>query len=125
MPRLLLDEHLPRAVATQVRVHRPGVEIAIIADWQDGAFRKASDAAILAAARETGWVLVTSDLKTIMPLVREWSARGIPHGGVVFVNRSTFPAHDLGRLIQALTDWLEMIGDTEVSNLSWFLQPIR
>ena len=46
--------------------------------------------------------MVTYDLKTIPPLLAEWSSRGRSHAGAVFVDERTIAPADFGGLIRAL-----------------------
>lgn len=98
--KLLLDEHISPAVA---RGLSGGVEVAALRDWQAGAYLEAPDSVIPQAAEAGGWTLVTYDLRTIPPLLKEWGEQGIAHGGVILVDGHTIAQNDVGGLVRALT----------------------
>jgi len=100
--RLLLDEHLPRALAEQLRSQRPGLEAFLLADWESGTLLGASDFDLLAEALNQELTLVTYDQRTIAPLLKEWGETGTSHGGVIFVNHRTLVPTDIGGLLRAL-----------------------
>ena len=102
MLALLLDEQISPAGAEQIGVHHPRVPVESIYRWRAGTLAGASDALVLRAAAEVRLTLVTYDLKTIPPLLAEWSAAGVAHGGVVFVDQRTIRPADFGRLIRGL-----------------------
>ena len=119
MLSLLLDQHLSREIAEQVRLKRPELPILSLYEWRQGSFVGAADPTILRAAAEDGLTLVTYDRKTIPSILVEWGASGISHGGVVFVDNLTIAPNDFGRLIRALiyywdrehtSDWTDRIG---------------
>jgi uncharacterized protein DUF5615 len=98
--KLLLDEHISPAVA---RGLSGVVEVAALRDWQAGAYLEAPDTLILQAAAVDGWTLVTYDLRTIPPLLKDWGEQGITHGGVILVDERTIAQNDIGGLVHALT----------------------
>ena len=98
--KLLLDEHISPAVA---RGLSGVVDVAALRDWQAGAYLEAPDSVILQAAAVGGWTLVTYDLRTIPPLLKEWGEQGIAHGGVILVDGRTITQNDVGGLVRALT----------------------
>jgi uncharacterized protein DUF5615 len=110
----LLDEHISPAVARQITMRRPDIQIQSVFDWRGVAFLSEPDRLILQAAAEDGLTLVTYDLKTIRPLVAEWAASGIAHAGVIFVDERTIPSDNFGLLIRAI----ERLWDRE-HHLTW------
>lgn len=119
MLSLLLDQHLSAEVAVQVRAKRPEIPILSLYEWRHGSFIGVADPLILRAAAEEGLTLVTYDRKTIPPVLVEWGASGISHGGVLFVDNLTIPSNDYGRLVRGLiyywdqeheSDWTDRIG---------------
>ena len=98
--RLLLDAHVPKAVGDGPRLR--GVEAVPVSDWRGGEMRTADDAALLRAAREDRLVLVTFDLRTIPPLLREWAESGQHHAVVVLVDDRTLRPAGVGPLVRAL-----------------------
>jgi len=49
-----------------------------------------------------GFVLVTYDLRTIVPLLKAWGEQGVDHGGVILVDGRTLAPNDFGGLTRAL-----------------------
>lgn len=78
------------------------MEVVVLADWQNGMFLGADDQALLLAGRESGWVLVTYDQRTILPLLKVWGESAVRHGGLVFVDEKTLRPDDIGGLLHAL-----------------------
>ena len=102
MLSLLLDQHLSREIAEQVRAKRPEIPILSLYEWREGSFVGIADLLILHAAADDGLTLVTYDRKTIPPVLVDWGTSGISHGGVVFVDNLTIASNDFGRLVRAL-----------------------
>lgn len=98
--RLLLDAHLSPAVAEALR--RGGFDAVAIRDWLDGNYRSAADDQLLEMALSDERVLVTYDLQTIPPLLKEWAETGQRHGGVVLIDERTVRPNDFGGLVRAL-----------------------
>jgi predicted nuclease of predicted toxin-antitoxin system len=103
--RILLDSHLPSALARQLQPH--GVDVVALADWMAGSYRDAPDDQILEAACSDRRVLVTYDLRTVSTLLVEWAETGQHHGGVILVDDRTFPPNDVGRLLAALLQLIQ------------------
>lgn len=102
MLRLLLDEHLPRALAEQLRFQRPEIELFFLPDWEGGALLGASDSELLRCAFARNLTLLTYDRRTIAPLLKQWSESGSSHGGVIFISSRTLAPNDIGGLLQSL-----------------------
>ena len=100
--KLLLDEHISPAVAHGLRAAQDELVVAALREWQGGAWLEASDALLLQAAVADGWTLVTYDLRTIPPLLKDWGEQGIAHGGVFLVDERSIAPSDFGGLIRAL-----------------------
>lgn len=124
MLSLLLDEQISPAVAAQLRGKQADVPVQSLYEWRAGAFVGASDDLVLRAAAQESLTLVTYDLKTIPPLLAEWGATGISHGGVIFVDNRTIPSHDFGGLLRSLLacwnlrqsfDWSDRVTYLEAS----------
>lgn len=62
------------------------------------------------------------DLRTIPLLLKEWSERGIAHGGVILVDEHTAAPHDVGGLVRALRHIMQMLGDVSWADRVVFLQ---
>jgi hypothetical protein len=101
--KLLLDEHISPAVTRALHAAAGALaEVAALREWQDGAWLEAPDALLLQAAAADGWTLVTYDLRTIPPLLKDWGEQGIAHGGVILVDERSIAPSDFGGLIRAL-----------------------
>ena len=107
--RLLLDIHIPGAVALQLR--RSGFEALILADLVGTKAEGMPDEVLLAIARSHGRVLVTYDCQTIPPVTRAWAAEGESHTGVVLVDDRTIRSDDVGGLVRALRRLIREQGD--------------
>ena len=98
--RLLLDEHLPAIVASELR--RRGHDVVAVVERRD--LRRSPDAALWAAARAEGRAIVSSDVRDYMRLVAEDDAISRAHPGVVLIHHRLFSrgGRDVGRLVAAL-----------------------
>lgn len=110
----LLDEHISPVIARQINARRPEIRIQSIFEWRGGTLLTKPDLLVLQTATEDGLTLVTYDVHTIRPLVREWAATGRAHAGVIFVGRRTIPSDNFGLLIRAI----EGLWDRE-QHLTW------
>jgi hypothetical protein len=119
--RLLLETHLPAALAVQLR--RRGFDAVTLQEWRGGLFRKALDPALLAAAHEDRRILVTFDTATIPPLLKVWGETGQRHAGVVLVSSRSFAPNDVGRLLHALVILRDQLGEAEWEDHVVFLVP--
>jgi hypothetical protein len=109
--QFLLDEHIAPSVAAQLRRRHRGLVVFSLADWGGGALLGAGDDQILAAAARAGLTLVTYDVHTVPPVLKEWAETGQVHAGVVFVDSRAIPQRDLGTLTRALGQpWEERQG---------------
>jgi predicted nuclease of predicted toxin-antitoxin system len=107
--RILLDSHLPSALARQLQRHE--IDAVPLAGWMEGIYRNAADEQILEAAYSDRRVLVTYDVRTVPPLLVEWAETGQHHGGVVLVDDRTLPPNDVGGLLRALLLLIHSGGD--------------
>lgn len=119
--RLLLDAHLPTALAVQLR--QRGHDAAIVAEWQDGRWRTAPDQALLAAAHADRRLLVTFDAATIPPLLKLWAETSQHHAGVILVSSRSFAPNDIGGLLRAILRVTEQMGDLDWEDRVIFLVP--
>jgi len=119
MLSLLLDQHISREIAEQLRAKRPDIPVKSLYEWRNGAFIGAEDPGILREAAVENLTLVTYDRQTIPPVLVEWGISGISHGGVLFVDNRTIATNNFGRLVRALiylfdqeqtSDWTNRIG---------------
>lgn len=117
--KLLLDEHLSRAVAAALT--RRELDAVALHSWPGGCLLEASDEAIRAeAARETR-VLVADDKRTILPLLKLWLEAGRTYSGVVFVDDRTIVPDDVGSLVNALLKLDRQGGNWDWTNRTVFL----
>lgn len=100
--KLLLDEQITPKVAYQIQAKQADIPIISLHNWQEGSFLGVSDTLILEAAQKEGWTLVTYDQKTIPPVLIDWANTGKVHSGVVFVDYSSIPSNNIGRLVRSL-----------------------
>jgi hypothetical protein len=105
MLKLLLDEHISPNVGRGLRRRSRSLVVRWMAEWEDGGFLGADDAACLVEASHQGLTLVTYDRRTIPPLLKIWAEGGRRHSGVIFVDEKTISPANIGGLIRALT-WL-------------------
>lgn len=118
----LLDENISRVIARQINSRRPVIGIQTIFEWRGGTLLNQPDRLILQAAAEDSLTLVTYDVHTIRPLVDELAASGIPHAGVIFVNRRTIPSNNFGLLIRAIENLWDLEQHLTWTNRTRFLE---
>ena len=100
--KLLLDSHIPPAVARELGRQCRGLEAVHLRDWHQGRFRNSPDPDLIDAASGEGLTLATYDLRTIPRLLRRLAAEGKHHAGVVLIDDATVPSSDVGGLVAAL-----------------------
>ncbi len=103
MLSLLLDEHIAVRVATGLRRRHPSLVVQPLAHWVGGSFLGQTDAACLLEAAAQSLTLVTYDLRSIPPLLKNWAEQSRHHGGVIFVDQKTISPSDVGGLVRALS----------------------
>ncbi len=96
--RLLLDEHMPRVLAEQLRAHSYDV----IAVTEDAALRGLSDPDLFERAQADGRAVVTCNVDDFLDLDRQFQAAERAHAGIVLVNTRRFPRRSVGPLARAL-----------------------
>lgn len=106
--KLLLDGHLPSALARQLQSRQ--VDAVTLAAWFDGDYRRSPDSLILARALVEQRVLITYDLHTIPALLMDLAESNAHHAGVILVHHSTFRSDDVGGLLRAI---LELVQEQE------------
>lgn len=121
MLKLLTDEHLSPAIAPAVRKRSPEATILCLRDWRGGHFLGASDALVLGEAATEGLTLVTFDVRTIPPLLKNWAEQGSDHAGVIFVDRRSYAQNDVGGIARALALLWASHGRLEWRNRYFFL----
>jgi hypothetical protein len=120
--KLLLDEHVPRAVAVGLRRRSRRLVVHAMNEWEGGNFLGQEDAACLREAAAQGLTLVTYDRRTIPPLLKIWAEEGRSHGGIIFVDEKTISQADIGGLILSLSRLAKEAGDWDWANRIVFLR---
>ena len=116
---LLLDEHISPRVASGLRER--GLDALAFVEWHGGTFLKQPDDELLLAAHREGRTLVTYDVNTIPALLRQFTAAGIDHSGVIFVSSRTIRHDDIGGLVRALEKLLTQAAPGDLRNQQLFL----
>jgi hypothetical protein len=119
--RLLLDEHVSPAVASQLSAHRPDLIVTTLQSWERGTYLGAPDDVLLKAAYAADLTLVTYDLRTIPILLKQWSEEDTPHAGVIFVDTRTIAPSNLGGLVRALLQLCDAHGAARWRNRVLYL----
>lgn len=114
--RLLLDEHISRRVAEQLRARGEDV----LAVTEQAELRGLDDEALLAWCTAKDRVIVTYD-RDFADLLQQRLATETPTAGVVIVPSQRFPGGDRhpGRLLRALSALLEQPEDAVRGRLTW------
>jgi hypothetical protein len=81
-----------------------------------------NDEQLLHEAAAQGLTLVTSDRKTMPPLLKTWAESGRDHGGIIFVDQKTIPSSNFGGLIRALHQLWEETAHWDWTNRSLLLR---
>jgi hypothetical protein len=122
MLKLLLDEHISPGIAASLRRRDRKIVVFSMAEWEDGNFLGQEDAACLRQAAVQKLTLVTYDLRTIPPLLKDWAEAGRQHAGVIFVDEKTVSQTDIGGLVQSLGVPLKEARDWDWTDRVCFLQ---
>ena len=100
--KLLLDEHLPKAVAATLRRLLPVTDVHHIADWANGQWLGEEDAVLLEGLWQDRRILVSYDRATLPGHLAERIAEGKDHAGMIFVDPERFPVTRIGGMARAL-----------------------
>jgi hypothetical protein len=103
-PRFLLDEHIPVAVATGLRLLGIGADHVV-----EAGLAGEPDAVVLERAIKQGQIVVTRDYGDFLALVGYHLTEGNTIPGVLLVP-SSIPDRDPGALVHALESWVGEIG---------------
>ena len=122
MLRLLLDEHIPRAVAQQLRARSPDFPIEELHEWERGMYLHAQDDVLLQAAYRQRLTLLTYDQHTIAPLVKSWAEQDVSHAGVILVSGRTIALNDIGGLVRTLVKLWDEQGHLDWANRVIYLR---
>lgn len=123
MLRLLLDAHFGSREVEAIHAREPAVDKVSLQEWQNGTFLEADDALVPLEAYRHSRTLVTRDLRTITPLLKQWAEEGFHHGGVIFVDGRSFPEGNVGIIMQALLILWRQQGDTDWADTVHYLRP--
>jgi len=104
--RILLDEHLPKAVAVTLRRFHPGSDAQHISEWQTGIWLGEEDPVLLEGLWQDRRILTSYDRATLPGHLAERIAEGRDHAGVIFVDQERFPATRIGAMARALAKLL-------------------
>jgi predicted nuclease of predicted toxin-antitoxin system len=119
----LLDEQISPEIAQQIKNKRPDIPIFTIHLWQKGYYLGVSDEIILKAATEERLTLITYDQKTIPPILSEWGTANINHAGVIFIDYSSIPPNNFGKLVKAIIWLWDTQNKRDWQNRIVYLQP--
>jgi predicted nuclease of predicted toxin-antitoxin system len=120
--QLLLDAHLPAALALQLQAQ--DIDAVTISNWQGGAYRTATDEQILVQAALDRRVLVTYDCRTIPMVLKQWAETDQHHAGVLLVDERTIRPSDVGRLLRALQALVAARDNDDWTDRVLFLQAV-
>jgi hypothetical protein len=104
--KLLLDEHLPKAVAGALRRYHPGADAEHIADWERGRWLGEEDPVLLEGLWEDKRILASYDRATLPGHLAERVGQGNDHAGVIFIDQERFPPVQVGKMARALAKLL-------------------
>ena len=120
--RLLLDEHHPPIIASQLRDR--GHDVIAVAEEEN--LRKLEDRAIWAHALSERRAVVTENVKHFMPLVIESAAGGERHFGVLFTSPRSMPRgrETIGVFVEGLDSFLSdrPAEDALTDQVAWLSQ---
>jgi hypothetical protein len=122
MLKLLLDEHISPGVARSMRRRDPKIAVFAMVDWEEGSFLGQEDSACLREAAHQKLTLVTYDLRTIPPLLKDWAEEGWHHAGVIVIDEKTIFPGDIGGLVQSLGTLVKEARDWDWTDRIFFLR---
>jgi len=126
MLKPLLDEHISPSVARGLRrgdrSNARWITVFAMRDWEDGSFLGQDDAACMTEAAAQELTLVTYDVRTIPPLLKDWAEAGRGHGGVIFVDYKSITPSDIGGLVGALASLIAEARDWDWADRVCFLR---
>lgn len=122
MLKLLLDEHIPPAVASGLRRRVPETQAHALVDWHASDLVGQDDETCLATAANDGLTFVTYDRRTIPILLKSWVEQGRHHTGVIFVDEKTISPADIGGLMRALAEFAHAGRDWDWTDRVCFLR---
>jgi hypothetical protein len=105
--KLLLDEHLPKAVAATLRRVRAGTEAYHVSEWENGQWLGEEDPVLLEGLWQDRRILASYDRATLPGYLAERIGEGKDHAGVIFVDPERFPVTGIGAMARALGKLLD------------------
>jgi len=122
MLKLLLDEHVSPEAAVGMRRRDKKIIVRGMAEWENRGFLGQEDSACLREAAVQKLTLVTYDLRTIPPLLKDWAEQGRQHGGVIFVDEKTISPANIGGLVQSLDRLVKQARNLDWTDRVYFLR---
>jgi predicted nuclease of predicted toxin-antitoxin system len=122
MLKLLLDEHVPPAVAAGLKRLDGEIDAYALRSWRGGIYLGEPDERILEEAVSAGLTLVSYDLDTIPRLLGELARGGLSHGGVIFISQRQIRSNNVGGLVRALARIYRESGKADWTNRVEFLE---
>ena len=113
--KLLLDVHHSRLAAQRLR--DKGYDVLAASD--DPALSGLADDELLRAATHDGRVAVTENARDFDRIVRSWTPRGEPHGGVVFTSPRRFHRGSKAYPDNLVVALAALLDDPPDSTLDW------
>ena len=101
--KLLLDSHVPAALAAALRSLRADVDVQHVSTWQEGAYLNATDDVLLEACWQDARALVSKDRATLPGWIGLRIADGKEHAGVLLYDLERFKAPQIGALANAIS----------------------
>lgn len=120
MLRLLLDSHVPPAVAKATR-RLAALDIIPLRDWHSGIYLHETDTRLLSLAWEARLTIVTYDVNTFPLTVKERLETGFSHAGMVYVS-VRYRQNDIGGIARGLVKLWRAEGTSEWINRVRFLE---
>ena len=120
--KLLLDVHIPIAVAHTLRRRVARLDVAHASTWRASSLREAEDEVLLSACAQDRRVFVTYDLATVPDLLNDWAQEGRDHSGVFFGDANSIPPERVGIVAAAIAILIEESGESDMTNVVRFLQ---
>ncbi len=118
--RLVLDEHYSLRIAQQLR--QGGFDVIAVTERPTD-LRQLDDESLLRWAHLERRVLVTENAQDFLPIHGQFLSQGEGHSGIVLTSPEQFSrsSSGIGRLVHALTAFIERHGDTGAlaSDVQW------
>ena len=100
MLRLVLDSHVPPAVAKATR-KLAALDVVPLSDWHREVYLHEPDARLLALAWDDQTTVVTYDVNTFPLTVKERLESGLSHAGMIYVS-ARYRQNDIGGIARGL-----------------------